>query len=357
MLQADQHPKISFCTACMNRAHHLKQTLPKNIIDNSEYDNIEFVVLNYNSQDDLDQWIYNEMSEHLKNGKLKYYHTIEPSHFHMSHAKNAVAKLATGDLICNVDADNFIGEGFATYIASEFNADPNIFLSVSNTHSTHDCLGRICMKAKDFHSVKGYDESMKGYGFEDTDLNYRLTMLGLQQKFISDSGYLKALKHSDDERLKDEKNNLDIQDICVRHLNHYSSELWYLFKDGSLVKGTIIENRLKNSRNIENISPMSRKHEYRFSILGNRWEYGHWQTSAADNVQIQTPARVISIGENKMEVPPGKLIQIQEQERIREMIMFYSTISNRIKMYSNRSENKVRVNKTYGLLELIDSET
>lgn len=44
---------ISFCTVCMNRTLHLKETLIKNIRDNSAYPNLEYVLLNYGSKDEM----------------------------------------------------------------------------------------------------------------------------------------------------------------------------------------------------------------------------------------------------------------------------------------------------------------
>ena len=43
--------QISFCITCMNRLKHLQETLEKNILDNFLVDEVEFVVLDYNSQD------------------------------------------------------------------------------------------------------------------------------------------------------------------------------------------------------------------------------------------------------------------------------------------------------------------
>ena len=57
---------------------HLRETLPANINDNRDFPNIEFVVLNYNSKDDIDNWILNNMQEHMHSGRLKYYKTAEP---------------------------------------------------------------------------------------------------------------------------------------------------------------------------------------------------------------------------------------------------------------------------------------
>lgn len=49
--------QISFCITCMNRLKHLQETLEKNILDNFLVDEVEFVVLDYNSQDGLEEWI------------------------------------------------------------------------------------------------------------------------------------------------------------------------------------------------------------------------------------------------------------------------------------------------------------
>ena len=155
--------KISFCTVCMNRLHHLKKTLPKNIKDNRSYGNIEFVVLNYNSKDKLDEWIKTEMSEYIANGILKYIVTREPEHFLRSHSKNIAAKYATGDIVCNVDADNYIGKGFADYIHQKFKENKNSYLAVDRQTATMDCFGRICLLKDDFILLKGYDENMEGY--------------------------------------------------------------------------------------------------------------------------------------------------------------------------------------------------
>jgi len=48
-----KHFKISFCIVCMNRLHQLSQTLLQNIRDNEDYSELEFIVLDYNSNDGM----------------------------------------------------------------------------------------------------------------------------------------------------------------------------------------------------------------------------------------------------------------------------------------------------------------
>ena len=125
----DKYHKISICTTCMDRLSDLKQTLPQNIKDNSDYPYVEFLVLDYNSkQDDVGGWIKSEMMEHIESGKLVYLRTEEPKYFDMSHSRNIAFLASSGDIVNNVDADAFTpptGEfGFATYINKLANEQP-----------------------------------------------------------------------------------------------------------------------------------------------------------------------------------------------------------------------------------------
>ncbi|MEW4924695.1 glycosyltransferase family A protein [Algibacter sp. 2305UL17-15] len=337
--------KISFCTVCMNRLDHLKQTLPQNIEDNKKYGNVEFVVLNYNSQDEIDQWMFSTMSEYLESGILKYYKTTAPKCFLMSHSKNAVTKLATGDIVCNVDADNFIGRGFAAYINKAYQRNQNIYIAVEKGKTQKDCYGRICMLKSDFITLKGYDENMTGYGFEDFDLRNRLELLGREVHYLSHSKFLKALTHDDNTRLKSESNANQIEKIYLRHINHAVTELLYLYRDGGFYKGKIITNRLYNSESIENLFIQNRTFDYEYRLDEDVWETGRWQEEngaitlvreGKSNGKIQNSPNVSDLG----------FYQMIEDSQIKSLIMFFSQINNRIRMKKNQLEKKIVVNET-----------
>lgn len=57
LLSAEIFMKLSFCTTCKGRTFHLKQTLPQNLKVVRQFSEVELIVLNYNSPDDLDEWI------------------------------------------------------------------------------------------------------------------------------------------------------------------------------------------------------------------------------------------------------------------------------------------------------------
>lgn len=62
----------------MNRLHHLEQTLLTNILDNADYPDLEFVLLDYNSTDQLEQYVKTSLQQYIDNGTLVYYKTNGP---------------------------------------------------------------------------------------------------------------------------------------------------------------------------------------------------------------------------------------------------------------------------------------
>jgi len=131
----------------MNRLHHLKQTLVRNIRDNEDYDKLAFILLDYNSNDGLSTYVYNELEEYLSNGRLKYFRTEEPVHYNMSDSRNIAFKLAKGEIVRNIDADTFTGRSFANYVNSVFQEHDRVFLNThNNSMIKNDVLGRYAKK-------------------------------------------------------------------------------------------------------------------------------------------------------------------------------------------------------------------
>lgn len=166
-----KYRKISICTTCMNRTDDLKKTLVQNINDNKEYPNIEFVVLNYNSSDDMHSFMTSSEIKYLiKMGIVKYYITKYPRHYSMSHSRNVAFKNSTGQIVTNVDADNYTGKGFADFLNKLADICPEKAFFAKGKRMMH---GRVGMYKSDFISIGGYNEQLKGYGFDDHDLMIR----------------------------------------------------------------------------------------------------------------------------------------------------------------------------------------
>lgn len=162
---------ISFCTVCMGRTEDLKKTLIQNILDNMDYPNLEFVILNYNSLDDLDNFMKSDLIyPFLKNGTVKYLKTNQPIFYSTSHSRNIAFRNASNSIVINVDADNYTGKGFANHINLLANLCPQKALFSKGKYRTH---GRIGMYKNEFEMIGGYDEDLEGYGWEDISLLIR----------------------------------------------------------------------------------------------------------------------------------------------------------------------------------------
>jgi hypothetical protein len=163
--------RISICTTCMGRLYDLAVTLPKNIEDNKDYPNVEFVVVDYNSDDNVGNYLLNGFPDLIESGKLVHVRTEEPKFFSMAHSRNIAFKVASGDIVNNVDADNFTGKGFATAINQLAQLRPERALFAKGKRSVH---GRIGFWRNEFIDILGgYDEELKGYGHDDHDLMER----------------------------------------------------------------------------------------------------------------------------------------------------------------------------------------
>lgn len=206
--------KISFCTTCMGRLYHLKETLPANVEANKDYPEVEFVVLDYNSPDGLDEWIQAFVKDRNLQGRVSYYRERSAKFFDPRHAKNVAHLLASGDVLVNLDADNFTGAGYAAKVAQVFRDNPRCFGRIGVTLPKCEqrvgneifpvysgMSGRVLIRRTDFLLLRGYDESFTGWGAEDPDLTTRAGRIGLHGVPIESPGE-GAIDHSDEERIK-----------------------------------------------------------------------------------------------------------------------------------------------------------
>lgn len=163
----------------MNRLFHLKQTILKNIEHAKTYSDVEFVLLDYNSQDGLEEWVKENLSDHIKSGIVKFYQTKEPKYWFAAHAKNIAHKMATGDILVNIDSDILIPEGFCEYIRDLFSSGHRVVMSFesSDPYGHDGCAGIVGAQKEDFYSVNGYDESISlGWGYDDMNYQFRVRM-------------------------------------------------------------------------------------------------------------------------------------------------------------------------------------
>jgi len=338
---------VSLCTVCKNRSAHYKATILKNIADNIHDPNVEFILLDYNSEDDLEEWVRHNLTEHIESGIFTYYKTNEPEYFHRSHSRNMAFRLAKGDILCNVDADNFTGYSFTNYLRECFMKSENIFVCAGGKFDSIACSdigGRIGMSQEAFLKVGGYDENMSNYGFEDFDLIGRLEMSGIEKILIKNNGFLEAIKHSEKNRIHEEFPYKNLKNVFLHYIDPTRSKILYIFKDNTFATGT-----LSNGVNIKHLEEQ-RKSSFEFSrngiyVVEYKWTIGtitteHIGETAFLNEQLDTiyssesttDGDTLLLKDNSCEL---KFHALKNTSLLEMILLFYSEIHNGAKMVEN----------------------
>lgn len=162
--------KVSFCTWIHNRLWQYCQVLPRNL-ELTAGKPVEFVLLDVDSSDGLYDWL---TSTGLIN-QVKY--SRESHAIHSSKLKNRSHQLATGDILVNLDADNFIGPQFCDVARA---LDPHQFLHAWSGDWHDGTCGRLACHRALFEAFGGYDERFGPVGFDDLDLRDRLVAGGAE---------------------------------------------------------------------------------------------------------------------------------------------------------------------------------
>ena len=196
--------KIAFCTTCKGRTQHLRLTLPRNLEDNPKS---LFVVLDYNSQDGLTDFLISSCGDAIQQGRLVIYSYPEAEVFKMAHAKNMAHRCAIAegaDVLCNLDADNYAGAGFEDFIERHFATKQPLFLWAHMVKGlmARGISGRIVISKQAFLKAGGYDERYDTWAPDDKDMNQRLGLLGYERVQI-DPLYLEAILHNDKMRFRE----------------------------------------------------------------------------------------------------------------------------------------------------------
>jgi hypothetical protein len=223
-----ERPVIVFCSTCKNRVGHLRKTLPQNLLDNPKS---KFVVVDYGSEDDLLYWLKTEMSQPIEAGRIIVYSYRDHPRFRMAHAKcmaHRLGMLEGGDILVNLDADNYAGEGFEDFIHTSFASNPKALLwaRMVKGEMTRGISGRIAVTAKAFHKVGGYDEKFEGWSHDDKDFNLRLQAAGYEPEEIP-RRFLDSIPHNSRMRFKE-----------YPHLANREAE--YFAMDKSMVKSAVV---------------------------------------------------------------------------------------------------------------------
>lgn len=183
---------LSLCITCCNRLWQLKQTLPVNLSLYGDYDNVQFILLNCNSKDGLDDYIKNDeyINKFISSGKLIYARDTRNKYYSSPLAKNISHRLAENNILFNLDCDQYVDNVVEYVLGYEWTDD--MFMHLHNRPAQHGSWGRIVIPQKLFYNMGGYDESFYPMAYQDCDIMRRMVARGIKkhiaqvdQKYVS----------------------------------------------------------------------------------------------------------------------------------------------------------------------------
>jgi glycosyltransferase involved in cell wall biosynthesis len=177
----------------MDRLLHLKDTYGENITRAGSQD-IEMVFVDYGSSDGTEKWVRENFPQ------VKLIRTSKPKYWVASHAKNLAHKLATGDILCNLDCDILMPVGFSDYLRDTLSSgDCIVSAGERDDAGNYGCAGLVSVLRRHFYSVNGYDENINlGWGFESSNFVFRACAENSLEK--KEAPGVACLPHSDEIR-------------------------------------------------------------------------------------------------------------------------------------------------------------
>jgi len=106
--------KISYCTNCSNRLWQLKLTIEHNL-SFTKSGEVEICVLGYNDES-IEKYLRENYIDYIKDGRLKVkthfdkYIPKDGSSYACGYVKNLAHNMASGEILFNLDADNYIDD-------------------------------------------------------------------------------------------------------------------------------------------------------------------------------------------------------------------------------------------------------
>lgn len=188
-------------TACKDRTSSLFETLPTWQAALGPTD--EIIVIDWSTSKDLLS-VYDHMKT-LRDPRLFCARVQDQDKWILSLAYNYAAQFANGNFILKVDCDTKLHPKFLEQHPLE--EAENTFYRVAWTKTRDEneqhLSGVLFTPRKHFEEVRGYDERIQSYGWDDSDLYKRLEEMQVTAKDI-DLEYARHIEHEDVIRAADQ---------------------------------------------------------------------------------------------------------------------------------------------------------
>ena len=164
---------ISYCVPCMNRAYDLKITLPFTIIAANNSQPIEIVILDYDSKDNLVEYV-EEVQKSCK--FLLLVKSYDHKYYSPTHARNIVNLASHGEYIITSDVDIILHDDFFKIIRNIIEKENPVWMYEKKDSGI---MGRPpIFKRDEYIAAGGYDERFNVCGPDDKDICMRMLRRG-----------------------------------------------------------------------------------------------------------------------------------------------------------------------------------
>jgi len=206
-------------TTCKGRLADLQQSLPSWLAMEQPLP-LRVVVVDYGDPEESGQWV-----ARLGNPQVTAIRALPATdEFQRSLAKNIGAVRACADVLLFVDADVQLRRAWYTTVLR--------VLSAGHSHACADQFiqdigGTCAVVANAYHQIRGYDERLTGWGYEDMDIYNRLTHAfqrpGTYPHALADpqqhSDALRLRWHADKQRDESYQRNAQLAGDLARPVN------------------------------------------------------------------------------------------------------------------------------------------
>lgn len=164
-------PILSYCIPVQDRTEDLRLTLRENLDQNRpRQSQVEFVVANFDRDDELDCWMREAFAADIASGYLRPKRADHLDPWHFGRAKNVFRDLIEGEIYSSLDADNFVSpEETRQVLDLHAEHGRNMLIHHFSGNWGDGTCGRVTLPA-DLYCTVGYDERALPRQFDEIDL-------------------------------------------------------------------------------------------------------------------------------------------------------------------------------------------
>jgi glycosyltransferase involved in cell wall biosynthesis len=178
--------KVSVTVTCKGRRSQLQKTIPQHIEHAPDFP-WEIIVVDYGCPGKAFEWVQELNHPNIWTVRVK----TDVKYFNLSRARNIGAVHAGGDFLAFCDADVYPK---GPWLQTVVEAVDKPGVAMCRPKWKRGGCGICCLPSSTYHRIRGHDESLEGWGWEDIDLKGRAQQVG--ELAFYDAKLLGIIKHN-----------------------------------------------------------------------------------------------------------------------------------------------------------------